>query len=238
MAKSTLILSLFLLVSFTSAFSQTLDQIIDNYLSARGQSVFNELQTMIVKGEKVYPNGDLKSDFAEYIKYPGKFREDTFWEGLKHSVLYNNGKGGIINPYSGNIVKESFADISVDRIRAMESSDIQGLLYNWKEKCKQVISKGKTTINGIEMFRIRIITNTSDTLDYYIDTKDYLLKQVACFPDNPDPTVYTYDKYRNVNGMQLPFEILNSNSSGWLVKETIREYLFNEAVADSLFEFK
>lgn len=192
---------------------------------------------MIVKGEKVYQDGSLKADFVEYIKYPAKFRVDTFIEGLKHSVLYDNGVGGIINPLSGEVVKENFASVSIDRIQSMEKSDIQGLLYNWKTKCKKVISEGKTTTNGHEMFRIRIITKTGDTFDYYIDTNDYLLKRAVYFPDSYDPTVFTYNNYRNVNGRQLPFEIINSNSTGLLSKETINEYLFNQEVADSLFKF-
>jgi hypothetical protein len=51
MTKNVFFLTLSLFVFDASVFSQTLDKIIDNYLSARGQSNFNELQTLIVKGE-------------------------------------------------------------------------------------------------------------------------------------------------------------------------------------------
>jgi outer membrane lipoprotein-sorting protein len=111
-------------------------------------------------------------------------------------------------------------------------------LFNWQKKCKQVKYEGKTTLNKIELFKIRIITGTSDTLEYYIDTKNYLLKQVVYFPDFPDPTIETYSNYKNVKGMQLPFEISQSNHAGCLSKVTISEYLTNPVIDDSLFEFK
>ena len=238
MTKNVFFLTLSLFVFDASVFSQTLDKIIDNYLSARGQSNFNELQTLIVKGEGTVINGNLKSDFKEYIKNPAKFRVDTFFDNMKHSVLYNNGKGGIISPFSGTNQKENFPDISIDRIQSMEKSDIQGLLFNWQKKCNQVKYEGKTTIKKNELFKIRIITNTSDTLEYYIDSKNYLLKQVVYFPDFPDPTVVTYSNYKNIKGMQLPFEISQSNHAGCISKKEISEYLINPVIEDSLFEFK
>ena len=238
MSKNIFFLLLLILVFETPVFSQTLDKIIDNYQSARGQSKFNELQTLIVKGEKVYMSTNSKAEFTEYIKYPAKFRVDTYLFGKIHTVLYNNGKGGIISPFSGSNGKENFPEISIDRISSMEKSDIQGLLFNWQKKCKQVKYEAKTTLNKIELFKIRIITNSSDTLDYYIDTKNYLLKQVLYFPDFPDPTIETYSNYKNVKGMQLPFEISQSNHTGCLSKVTISEYLTNHVIDDSLFEFK
>jgi outer membrane lipoprotein-sorting protein len=219
-------------------FSQTLDKIIDNYLLARGQTKFNELQTLIVKGERTVINGNVKADFKEYIKNPAKFRVDTYMFGKIHTVIYNNGKGGILSPFSGSNVKENFPDISIDRIQSAEKSDIRGLLYNWQTKCKQVTFEGKTTLNKHELFRIRIITNTTDTLDYYIDTKNYLLQRVVYFPGFSDPTVKTYSNYKNIKGMQLPFEIIQSNHGGSFSKETISEYIINPEIPDSLFEFK
>jgi hypothetical protein len=237
MSKNAFFFTLLICVFQTPVFSQTLDKIIDNYLLARGQSKFNELQTLIVKGEHTVMKVNLKSDFKEYIKYPAKFREDTYMFNKIHTVWYNNGKGGILSPFSGSNVKESFPDISIDRIQSAEKSDIQGLLYKWQSKCKQVTVEGKTTLNRTELFKIRIITNASDTLEYYIDTKNYLLKQVVYFPGFTDPTIVTYSNYRNVQGMQLPFEISQSNHGGCFSKETISEYLINQAIADSTFKF-
>ena len=237
MSKNVFFLTLLLFMFDASVFSQTLDKIIDNYLLARGQSKFNELQTLIVKGERTVIKVNIKSDFKEYIKYPAKFRVDTYMFNKIHTVWYNNGKGGILSPFSGSNVKENFADISIDRIQSMEKSDIQGLLFNWQKKCKQVKYEGKTILNKNELFKIRIITNSSDTLDYYIDTKNYLLKQIVYFPDFYDPTIATYSNYKNVKGMQLPFEISQSNHGGCFSKETINEYLINPAIADSTFKF-
>ena len=238
MSKNIFFIPLLILVVETPVYSQTLDKIIDNYLLARGQSNFNELQTMIVKGKKVTIKVNLTSEFKEYIKYPAKFRMDIYMFNKIHTVLYNNGKGGIISPFSGSTGKENFPEISIDRIQSMEKSDIHGLLFNWQKKCKQVKYEGKTTLNKNELFKIRIITNSSDTLDYYIDTKIYLLQRVVYFPGFSDPTVKTYSNYKNVKGMQLPFEIIQSNHSGPFSKETISEYIINPEIADSLFEFK
>lgn len=237
MSKNTFLLTFLIIVLKTPVFSQTLDKIIDNYLSARGQSDFNELQSLIVKGQHIFMSDNSKVEFKKYIKYPAKFRVDTYMFNKKHSVLYNNGKGGILSPFSGSDVKENFPDLSFDRISSMENSDIQGLLFNWQKKCKQVKYEGKTTLNKIELFKIRIITNNSDTLDYYIDSKSYLLKHVIYFPGFTDPTVVTYSNYKNVKGMQLPFEILQSNHGGCFGKEVISEYSINPVIADSIFEF-
>jgi hypothetical protein len=68
--------------------------------------------------------------------------------------------------------------------------------------------------------------------------KNYLLQRVVYFPDFPDPTIATYSNYKNVKGMQLPFEISQSNHAGCFSKETISEYLTNPVIADSIFEFK
>jgi hypothetical protein len=238
MCKNVFFLTLLIFVLETPGNSQTLDKIINNYLIARGQTEFNELQTMIINGEHITIKGNLNSNFREYIKFPAKFRVDTFIDNMKFSIVYNNGKGGIINPFSGSNATENFPDKGIDRIQSAEKSDIQGLLYKWQDKCKLVTFEGKTTLSKNEQFKIRIITNASDTIDYYIDTKDYLLKQVVYFPGFSDPTVVTYSNYKNVKGMQLPFEILQSNHSGYISKETINEYLINPVIVDSLFELK
>jgi hypothetical protein len=166
-SKNAFFLALLICEFQTPLFSQTLDKIIDNYLLARGQSKFNELQTLIVKGESTVIKVNIKSDFKEYIKYPAKFRVDTYMFNKIHTVWYNNGKGGILSPFSGS----NFPDISIDRIQSAEKSDIQGYLYKWQSKCKQVTFEGKTILNKTELFRIRIITKVSDTLEYYIDSK-------------------------------------------------------------------
>ncbi len=237
MSKNAFFFTFLICMFQTPLFSQTLDKIIDNYLLARGQTKFNELQTLIVKGERTVIKVNVKDDFKEYIKNPDKFRVDIYMFGKIHSIIYNNGKGGILSPFTGNSGKENFPDISIDRIQSMEKSDIQGLLYNWQKKCKQVKYEGKTMINKNELFKIRIITNSSDTLVYYIDSKNYLLKQVVYFPDFPDPTIATYSNYKSVKGMQLPFEISQSNHGGCFSKVTIKEYLINPTIADSTFKF-
>ena len=104
MMKNVFFLTFLLFVFDSSVFSQTLDKIIDNYLLARGQSNFNELQTMIVKGKKVTIKVNLTSEFKEYIKYPAKFRVDTYMFNKIHTVLYNNGKGGIRDSYNENVL--------------------------------------------------------------------------------------------------------------------------------------
>ena len=238
MFKNAFFFTFLICVFQTPLFSQTLDKIIDNYLLARGQTKINELQTLIVKGERTVIKVNVKDGFKEYIKNPAKFRVDIYMFGKIHSIIYNNGKGGILSPFTGNNGKENFPEISIDRIQSMEKSDIQGLLYNWQKKCKQVKYEGKTELNKNEFYKIRIITNSSDTLDYYIDTKNYLLQRVVYFPDFTDPTIATYSNYKNIKGMQLPFEIIQSNHGGSFSKVTISEYIFNPEIADSLFEFK
>ena len=104
MSKNIFFIPLLILVVETPVYSQTLDKIIDNYLLARGQSNFNELQTMIVKGKKVTIKVNLTSEFKEYIKYPAKFRVDTYMFNKIHTVLYNNGKGGIRDSYNENVL--------------------------------------------------------------------------------------------------------------------------------------
>lgn len=143
MSKNAFYLTLLIFVIETPVFPQTLDKIIDNYLSARGQSNFNELQTLIVKGKKVYMSDNYEAEFKEYIKYPTKFRVDTYMFNKIHTVLYNNGKGGILSPFSGSNVKENFPDISIDRIQSMEKSDLQGLLYNWQKNASRLNMKEK-----------------------------------------------------------------------------------------------
>ena len=137
MSKKSLFFALLIFIFGTPVFSQTLDKIIDNYLSVRGQSNFNELQTLIVKGKKVFKSDNYEAEFKEYIKYPAKFRVDTYMFGKIHTVIYNNGKGGILSPFSGSNVKENFPDISIDRIQSMEKSDIQGLLYDWQKNASR-----------------------------------------------------------------------------------------------------
>jgi hypothetical protein len=58
----------------------------------------------IVKGKKVYMNDNYEAEFKEYIKYPPKFRVDTYMFNKIHTVLYNNGKGGIRDSYNENVL--------------------------------------------------------------------------------------------------------------------------------------
>jgi hypothetical protein len=65
MSKNAFFFTFLICVFQTPLFSQTLDKIIDNYLLARGQTKFNELQTLIVIGERTVINGNIKADFKE-----------------------------------------------------------------------------------------------------------------------------------------------------------------------------
>jgi len=214
--------------------AQSLDEILDRHFSALGQDKVNQVSTMITQGTSV--NYGLENKFTLTQKRPEKIRLEVEIQGMKYIQAYDGKSGWSINPFSGSSEPQDMSDIELKDMR--ERADLDGYLYNWKEKGHVVELIGKEDMEGTEVYKLKMNKKDGDVTFYFIDTETFILLKMSSRFKVGDSEIESdsyLSNYKTYEGMLLPFSI-ESKQNGQLVGQvTLDEITLNTPVDDALF---
>lgn len=186
-------------------FSQNVDDIIAQHIAAHGGAKkWNEVETLKITGK--FTSFSLEKDFTCYKTKSGMYYAD-FYLGEKRVIESIDGKTGwTIDPwqemnYARNL---NFGEVNA----LMQKAEFFTPFFNYKERGHKVEYTGKDTIDGIEVFVLKL-TRTNDKVEnWYLDTKTYL--EYLCKSDWVDfsrtlPSEIFFDDFQTVDGLVIPF---------------------------------
>jgi outer membrane lipoprotein-sorting protein len=238
------VFSLFLFCGITFAQELTLEDVLQNHFKAVGAEKLANMKSVVAVG-KVISQG-MEMPFVQKIKSPDKIRTEVEIQGSKMVQAFNGTVGWMVAPFFGT---DDPQDMSEDQIsQYKEQADLQGKLWNWKDKVASLELVGKEDMEGTEVYKLKLVDKdqnpnddnpVGDTRYIYIDAESFVILKTT-FKLKVQGIDMEMDiiqsNYKEVDGILMPFgmeTIVNGKGSDQV---TIDSYTFNTDIADSEFD--
>ena len=206
--------STFIMLLSVSAFSQTVDEVIDKNTSAMGgKDKLNSLESVYMEAVSVMQNGNEVTSKVWKVKGKLLRREINFGMGSVTMVLTDK-EGWSSNPRNGG----KFEAMTADAVQMQQNElDLAGPLVDYKAKGHTAELLGKEDVGGTECNKIKLTLKSGRDITYYIDTKNnYIIRmktkgggmgQRGGGGGNPDAElVIDYSDYRKTpEGYVFPY---------------------------------
>ena len=212
--------------------AQNLDEVLDKHFKTVGQEKLLEKQTTQIKASVQQMGMELP--MVMKMKRPNKFRMEMEMQGQKMIQAYDGEKGWMIAPW----ISSEPQDLSGPELeQAMDQADIDGELYNYKEKGTTAALLGKVNVDGSPMFNIKLTGKDGNVKNYYIDAESYLIKKVKAKMSSQGQEVEVeqiLSEYKNYDGILVPMKIESKTPMG-TANVIFEAYIFGENFDDSIF---
>ncbi len=217
--KNIVLFVLFILalvfIQFVSA--QSVEDIINNYVAARGGiDKLNSIQSIYFEGTREMMGSEVQ---VKVTKVNGKlFRTDFEFGGNSGYTILTPDKGWTFIPMQSDKSDEIPATV----LKTMHSQmDIAGPLVNYASKGYQALMKGKENIHGREAYKIQLTSSAGKEVTYYIDTTTNLLIQSIEMSEGHQSNsgeskeiITTFKNYIDVNGIMFPHTVVTEGGMG------------------------
>lgn len=216
--------------------AQDVDRIIDQYLNTINHKEICNINSITINGTRT-STGEY--DFIEIIQRPDKYRCDYDMGPEKISFIYDGKTGWQINPFSPGKKNEYLIEHAIDLIQIKENADIDGILFNWREKGHKVILCNDKDTMDKEVYKLKIITRDHDTIYYFLNSNSYYLTKKTYIFNNGEKTIETIlflSDHRKVNGMMFPFKIETFQYNNLISTISINKIIFNIEYDNHIFK--
>lgn len=234
MKKTFTIFIAFILIASTGLVqAQSLDDILEKHFKALGQENLMEKQTYIIKANINQMGMDLP--MLMKIKRPDKFRMEMEMQGQKMVQVFDGEKGWLVAPW---ISPEPQALEGPQLKQALAQADIDGELYNYKEKGHTADLIGKVMVDDKEAYRIKLTSEDGTVKNYYIDAENYLVTKVkskVSVQGQEAEIEQNMSDYEETDGVMIARKIESKSPMGTQVI-TFQEISFDEEIDDSIFD--
>jgi len=235
MKKISVLFSALMLVSGSFLSAQSLDDVLKEHFSAIGQENLLKVNGIKTIGKLV--QSGLEIPFIQIAKRPDCVRVEGTFQGLTFIQNYNGKEGWNLNPFAGITEPQP---LNGDELKSMKySADIDGMLWNWKDKGYTVTLDGKEDMEGTSCFKIKLVTSAGDSFTYYLDSDSYMMirtnTKVKVQGNETDSDTY-FSNYMQVNGLAVPGKI-DTKMNGQLVMTVVTDKVEIDPTLDkALFE--
>jgi hypothetical protein len=234
MKKLLVFLPVLLLISGISLQSQSLDDILKEHFKAMGEDNLLKVNTQRLTGKML--QGGIEIPLAMLSKRPDKVRVEGTFQELKFIQNYNGEEGWNLNPFAGVTDAQPMSE---DELKSMKyQSDMDGMLWNWKDKGYTVTYDGKEDMEGTSCYKIKLVTKEGDSFTFYIDSDSYIMirtnAKVKVMGNETNSDSY-YSNYMQQDGIAFPGKIENKQNDQVTGTIVIDKVELNTELADSLF---
>ena len=191
------------------ALAQTADEIVKKYLDARGGiDKIKAVRSERVTGHISFAPG-VEGPFLLEFKRPLKLHMEATIQGHSLIRVYDGQSAGwVINPFDED---KGTQPMSADDLSTIsDESDFDGPLVDYKAKGNAVELTGKGEVEGKPVYKIKLTRKNAEARVYYIDSSSFLVLQwdgVTRVEGKDIPIQNFLHDYREVSGLQFPFEV-------------------------------
>src|SRR5689334_15792805 len=234
------VLSLALGVICTTTFlaAQTADELVAKNLEAKGGvEKIKAIKTIKYSGK--YQQGSFTAQVSEEAKAPNNIREMFTVQGMTQIQAYDGKTGWQISPFQGRRDPEMLGEDDLRDI--VEDADFYGPLVDYKEKGNTVEYLGHDTVDGDDVYRLKVTLKNGDIVYYYLDPDTYIeirTERQQFIRGAVRENQTDLGSYKQVNGVFFPFSIASGPKSRPDQKGTvtIEKMEANVDLSDSAFK--
>lgn len=212
--RKTLLLAAFALLSRALA-AQTADEIIQNYIEARGGlAKIKAVKTQRVTGTVSFGPGAAGPFLVEHER-PLKLHTELTINDQTLIRSYNGkNQGWIYNPFTPN--PSVLAMSGTDLAAILEEADFDGPFVDYKSKGNQIELIDKEEVLGKTAYKIKLTSKAGDQGSFFFDASSHLLLKwegTRKIADHGVPWEEVFLDFRDVNGLKYAF-LIESESPG------------------------
>jgi hypothetical protein len=218
--------------------AQTVDQIISNYVAARGglekiKSVKSERVTGFISSGP----GEGGPFLVERLR-PLKLHMEITLEGQTLIRTYDGkANGWIYNPFMPNPSVQAMTEAELSNI--LDEADFDGPFIEYKEKGNQIEFVGKAEILGNPALKVKLTSKPGDVSYFYFDASTFLLLKwegTRKIAGKDVPWETFFHEFREINGLKYPFLIESDAPGADLTQRITADKIeVNIPLDDSLF---
>lgn len=211
-----------LLVAFTAVITTTAqnpDEILEQHFKAIGQE--NLLKAKTLKATGSATSMGMETPFTMLAKRPYKLKVIVEFQGTEIVRAYDGEQAWTINPMMGSTAAVDVTGAEAESIK--ESADLDGMLWNYREKGSTIALGGSEEVNGRDHFVLNLTKSNGDVNRYYIDKENYLLGKIvqkAVMNGMEMEVEVLLSDYTPVDGFKMPFS--NEQRYGGQIAQTIK----------------
>ena len=129
--------------------------------------------------------------------------------------------------------------MTADEIKNMkEQADMEGALYQWKEKGHQAELLDKEDMEGSSAYKIKLTKANGDIETDFIDAENFILLKTVSkvkMQGNETESESLFTNYKDINGVLMAGTITNKIKDQTVNQIVIDKTDVNPAVSDSIF---
>jgi len=199
----------------SAASAQTAEEIVAKSLVARGgEAKLRAVQAQRISGTISFGPG-VEGPFVIELKRPLKLHMEVTLGGQVIVRVYDGkSKGWTVNPFAEDRNPQPMTADDLQNID--DEADFDGPLVDYKAKGNQIELAGKDEVEGRPVYKIKLTRKTGEVRVYSIDAASFQVLKwdgTTRIDDKDLPVENFLRDYREVNGLQFPFEI-DSRSPG------------------------
>jgi len=243
--KNIVLLVVFVLgiVFMQFAQGQSVDEIINKYIDARGgKDKLKAIQSLYMEGSRQMMGNEVA---VKVTIVQGKlFRNDFEFGSTSGYTIVTPKEGWSLIPMRSPTPEP----IKEDRLKEMQGQlDIAGPLVDYASKGNKAELQGKENVDGKEAYKIKLTLNTGKEVTFFIDTKTNLLIQTkqmaaamggrgAANTGQEREVVTNYSDYQPVDGILFPHTISNPGSGPMGGSTTFDKIELNKNIEESQYK--
>lgn len=194
-----------LFVSLLSA--QTAEELVRRNLEAKGGlEKIKAIKTLRMTGK--VQQGSFTADVGEDAMVPNLIRQNFTIQGMTQIQAYDGKIGWKISPFEG---RKDAQLVGEDELRALvEEADFYGPLADYQAAGNKVEYIGHDTIDGDDVYRLKVTLKNGDLYYYYLDPETFLeirTERVQFIRGAVHESVIDCGSYKLVAGVYFPFTV-------------------------------
>jgi hypothetical protein len=187
--------------------AQTADELVAKNIQARGGlEKIKAVNTIRMTG-KIYVSGFYAVIGVEK-KRGNMLRQSFTVQGMTQIQAYDGSTGWQIQPFGGRKDPELMGE---DDMRDLvEESDIDGPLVDYQAKGNKVEYLGHDTVDGDDVYQLKVTLKNGDVIYYYLDPDTYLeikLQKQQFIRGSVRESEEDLGSYKQVAGVYYPYSI-------------------------------
>jgi len=230
--KRVLIIAGILLVSFTSAFSQTADEVIAKYIDAiGGKAKWASFNSMRVEGQ-IEVQGITIPYTLSAINNKG-YRMDAEFQGMKLVEIVSPTAGWAMNGFQGQSALQPMSE--EDLKTKVDQLELQDQLIDYAAKGHTVEMLGKDEADGNEYFKVKLTTKAGTQKVHFIDTKTYLIYKTEVTATSNGQEAKSEVKFLDYQSLENGIKMSFKQEMGPMMM-VFKKITINPAIDESLFK--
>lgn len=230
--KKVLLAAGILLVSISSAFSQTADEVIAKYVDAiGGKQKWNSLNSLRVEGQ-IEVQGISIPFTMNAVQNKGT-RTDAEFQGAKIIEIVTPTAGWSLNGLQGQTALQPMSE--EDLKSKVDGIEIQDQLVDYAAKGHTVELLGKDEADGNEYFKLKVVTKLGIEKVHFIDTKSYLIYKTETTNKANGQEVKQEVKFLDYQTMENGIKMAFKQETGAMIL-VFKKISINPVIDESLFK--